>query len=163
MASGNVIVVSAEPRGRPMEGTISGSGLKPGTIMQLQANTAPVNGRHTYEVYDRAASGDRPVGPMIVLDCDWLQGKTPDDAYSSGDRCFLFEPVAGDELNVRIADVAGTGSASDFTIGEPLMVQDGTGLLIRATGTPQSAPFTPLENLVDQTSNALCHVVYSGV
>ena len=79
MARGNEIVLTS-PYGRKMEGIIDGT-PKPGTIMQIKAATAAVGGRLTWEVYNRDATGNRPQGPIAVLDIDHLQGRTADDAY----------------------------------------------------------------------------------
>jgi hypothetical protein len=48
----------------------------------------------------------RPKGPFYVLREDYLQGKTVDDAYAAGDRCFLYVPKPGDELNLLLLNIA---------------------------------------------------------
>ena len=158
---GNEIMVSSEPRGRFVEGII-GSGLtpKPGTIMQIDYTVALKGGRWTWKLYDRAADGDRPKGPIIVLTEAHLKGGTSSDAYAEGDRAFGYIPLAGDELNVRLKDIAGTGD--DHTIGEVLIIDDGTGLLIATTGSPQSEPFTLQETVTDPTADTLAWCVYTG-
>lgn len=157
MARGNEIVLTA--KGRFMEGIIEGT-PKPGTIMQLKAGAALVGGRPTYQVYNADASGDRR--PILVLDRDWGQGKTADDAYVTGTRGFLYAPAMGDELNVRVT-VAGTGTGDAITIGDRFIVEDGTGLLIATTGTPESEPFESMEDEDDVTADGtLIHVVYTG-
>ena len=159
---GNEIMVSSEPRGRFVEGII-GSGLtpKPGTIMQIDYTVALKGGRWTWKLYDRAADGDRPKGPLIILLESHLKGGTYADAYAAGDRAFGFIPLDGDEFNMLIGDVAGTGD--DHSIGEILMVDDGTGKLVATTGTPQSEPFTLQEGpITDPTADTLAWVVYTG-
>ncbi len=156
MARGNDIVLPVEPRGVFLEGLISGT-PKPGTIVQIK-NTALVNGRPTFEAFNRAADGDR--GIIAVLDADRLQGKLATDAYADGDRCFVYCPVAGEELNVLKLDVAGTGD--DFTIGQYLIVDDGTGKVLGTTGSPQSEPFVAMEAITDPTADQLVHVMYTG-
>lgn len=166
MAKGNEIIVSAQPRGHFTEGVIATSNTPyPGTIMQIDATVATVGGRHTYKIYDRDADGDRPVGAFYVLLPDHLRGKTATDAYAAGDRCFLYAPVSGDELNLLIADVVsgtGTGAAADHAAGEILMVDDGTGKMIATTGSPETEVAVLMETLNDLTSDTLGWCLWSG-
>lgn len=161
MARGNEIIVSANPRGVFMEGFI-GEGLtpKPGTVMQIQAATSLTGGRHTFELYNADADGGMPKGPLYVLLADTLRGKTNTDAYAAGDRAFLYTPVAGEELNMLVANLGGT--ADDHALGEMLIVDDGTGLLIATTGTPESEPFQLLEAITDPTEDTLAWCMYTG-
>lgn len=159
MARGNEIVVSANPRGVFMEGYVA-TAEKPGTILQLDATVALKGGRHTFKKYARAADGDRPAGPLYVLLPDNLQGKTAADAYVAGTRCFLYTPLPGEEVNLLLADVAGT--ADDHLAGEVLIVQNNTGKLIATAGTPQSQPFVLLESVTDPVADTLVWVMYSG-
>lgn len=162
MARGRRIVVSAEPGGKFMEGYIaSGQTPKPGTILQRDATVALRGGRHTYKLYDRAADGDNPLGPIFVLLEDRLQGKTVDDAYAAGDRCFLYTPISGDELNCLLGDVTGTGDT--HALGEALMVDDGTGQLVITTGTPQQTPFLLLEAVTPAPTAATLAWVQYGL
>ncbi len=164
---GNEIVLSSYPQGKFIEGLISGT-PKPGTLMQLKASVEPVNGRHTYEVY-APGTGDGTPGEVLVLRADDLQGKTNDDAYVTGTRCFLYAPIAGEELNVRKADISGTGSGlEDLNIGEKLLVVDGTGKvspsavgIAYATG-PVAYPFVSMETVTDQPAEMLIWVKYRG-
>lgn len=155
----NTIIVSQEPRGRFFDGYISGT-PKPGTVMQLKAATEPVSGRHTWEAYDRAADGDRPKGPVVVLLEDALQGKGIDGAYENGKMGHLYVPLPGDELLMLLLDVAGTGDA--HTIGELMLVDDGTGKLIVTTGTPQKESFVCMETLAAPTADTHAHVMFNG-
>lgn len=157
MAKGNEIIVSAEPQGRFIEGIVSGT-PKPGTVMQLTAATAAVGGRFTWEVYNAAADGNQRL--IAVLLPDVLRGKIATDAYVNGERCFLYCPIAGEELNMLIADVGGTGD--DFAIGDLLMVDDGTGKLVATTGTPESEPFFILEAVTDPTADHLRWCMFTG-
>lgn len=157
MARGNEIVLTA--KGRFMEGIISGTPL-PGTIMQLKAATALVGGRPTYEVFNGSADGERTA--IYVLDRDWGQGKTVDNAYVDGQRGFLYAPAMGDELNVRVS-AAGTGTGDAIAIGDKFIVDDGTGLLVATTGGPEAEPFQAMESESDVTSTGtLIHCVYTG-
>lgn len=161
MARGNHIMVSSPYGGRRVEGIIaSGQTPKPGNIVQIDPTVALVGGRHTWKLYDRDADGNRPAGPLIVLDGDWDQGKTATDAYTAGARAFGWIPAAGDEMNVMIGDVSGTGD--DHTAGELLIVDDGTGELIATTGSPESEPFMLLETLTDPVADQLAWCVFTG-
>lgn len=161
MAWGNEIIVTPNPTGRFLEGIIGvGNTPKPGTIMQPDVSVALVGNRLSWVVYNADADGGRPKGPLAVLLPDHLQGKTATTAYAAGDRCFLYCPVMGDELNVLLADVAGT--ADDHTKGEILIVDDGTGKLIATTGNPETEPFLLLETVTDPTADQLVHVMYTG-
>ncbi len=163
MALGNKIVLTPEPRGRRIEYVISGN-LLPGTVVQVQAGTARDAGnRLTVEAWNKVGTG-KP-GIIMVLDFDWQQGKLATEAYVSGKRGFVYFPLAGDELNMLINDVSGTGATSDFAIGDLLMVEDGTGQLIDAlTGTAAalSAPFEVQEVVTDLAADALTHVMFTG-
>lgn len=159
MAKGNEIIVSAEPRGRFLEGIVSGT-PKPGTVMQIQAGTAADgNGKHTWEVFNADADGDQRL--IAVLLPDWGQGKTATDAYVTGTRCFLYVPIAGEELNMLVANVSGTSDT--FSVGDVLMVDDGTGKLIATTGSPESEPFIILEAVTTAlTADTLQWCMYTG-
>lgn len=155
----NVIVVTAAPAGRFLEGIIDGT-PKPGTLMQIKAGVEPVNGRHTWEVFNGAADGEQTL--IAILREDDLQGKTVDDAYVSGTRGFLYCPIPGDELLVRVA-APGTGTGDSFAIGDKLIHDDGTGHFVATTGTPESEPFIVLETMSDvEADGTLVHVMYTG-
>lgn len=156
----NVIVVSAAPAGRFLEGHISGT-PKPGTLMQIKAATEPKNGRFTWEVFNQASDGIR--GLIAILLEDDLQGKGIDDAYVDGSRCKLYCPIPGDELLVRVA-APGTGTGDSFAIGAKLMADDGTGLFVASTGAAVgSEPFVVTETAADVVSTGtLVQVMFTG-
>lgn len=158
---GNEILISAEPNGRFLEGIVYGT-PKPGTCMQIKAATEMVNGRFTWEVFNADADGNQRL--VAVLLPDALQGKTFDDAYASGDRCFLYCPLPGDELNMLVTDI-NTGTSDTFAIGDLLMIDDGTGKLIDTTGSPESESFICLETYADPTSTQTdfwLHCMFTG-
>lgn len=161
MAKGNNITVVANTEStRKREGTISGA-LKPGTIVQIDVSAGIDDlGNFTYEAYDADADGARPIGPLFILLPSELKGDLATTAYADGDHCFVFVPEAGEEFNLILQDVAGTGD--DHTIGEMLIVDKGTGKLIATTGTPESEPFMLLEDVTDPTADTLAHVIYTG-
>jgi hypothetical protein len=164
MARGHSIIVSAptSPRGVFMEAYVAaGQTPKPGTIMQYDPTVALRGGRHTVAVYNRGADGRRPAGPLWILREDQYRGdRTELSAYAAGDRCFLYCPVAGEEFNLLLADVAGT--ADDHPLGELMTVDDTTGKLIVVPGTEQITPFQLLEAVVDPVADQLVWVVYTG-
>lgn len=157
MARGNDIIVTANPGGTFLEGVVSGT-PKPGTVMEILASTDLVGNRHTWRVYQPGTDGQQRL--IAVLLPDYAQGKLATDAYVSGDRCRLYCPLPGEELNMLIADVAGT--ADDHTKGETMIVDTGTGKLIATTGSPQSEPFRLLETITDPTADQLAWVMYTG-
>lgn len=158
MAKGNEIIVSANPRGVFLEGTLSGA-LKPGTVVQIDVSEGiDSNGNFSWEAYNADADGNRRM--IAVLLPDTLRGKLATEAYTSGDHCFVYVPAPGEQLNMLIADVAGT--ADDHAFGELLIVDDGTGKLIATTGTPESEPFMLLEAITDPTTDTLAHCIYTG-
>jgi hypothetical protein len=152
---GNEIVVSPDPKGNFAECVISGT-PKPGTCMQIKASTAADgSGRFTYEVYAPGTDGLRRAKAILLP--NHLFGKTAAEAYADGDRGFLYFPLPGDELNLRRLDVAGTGD--DLVIGDRLIIDTGTGKLIKTTGSPGEEPFTCLEAVTDPTTETLIHVL----
>jgi len=158
MAKGSGIIVSAQPRGVFTEGTLSGT-PKPGTLMEKVPGTdIDGTGRFTYRVYQPGTDGERR--QVLVLLEDALQGKTATDAYTTGARIRMYTPVAGEELNVLKGDVAGTGD--DFTIGQQLIIDTGTGKVIGTTGSPESEPFECNETITDPTADQLVWVTYTG-
>ena len=70
---GSSIILTSEPRGQFIEGFVSGT-PKPGTCMQVKANTAKVGGRFTYEVYQPGTDGEQRA--VLILLEDSLQGLT---------------------------------------------------------------------------------------
>ena len=142
MSRRNKIVITEEPRGRFIEGVISGTPL-PGTIMQIQAGTAvDGNGHHTFVVYNRDADGNRPQGPHFVLR-EPGSGRNFDTAYITGSLGFMYVPLPGDELNLRWSE-AGTGTGDAVAVGDLAMVDDGSGLLVD-TSSPEVEPFMAME------------------
>lgn len=159
---GNVILLESEPRGKFIEGVIYGT-PKPGVCMQIKAAVEPIGGRHTWQVYQPGTDGEQRLVAVLLEDDD--RGKTYDDAYVSGDRCFLYIPYAGDELNMRILDIAGTGTSGSEAkaIGDLLMINTGDGKLVDTTGSPEMESFQLLETQAEPISaDALLHCMYTG-
>lgn len=158
---GNKINITENPRGRFIGGVVSGTPL-PGTIMQIEAGTAVNgNGDHTWVVFNRDADGDRPLGPLAVL-LERGEGYDYETAYETGGQAFLYIPLPGDELNV-LWSAAGTGTGDAVTVGLLGIVDDGTGLLVTTTGSPQTEPFMAMEAVSDVTATGtLTWVIFSG-
>lgn len=159
MAKGNRIVVSTPKRGGEIEGTINGA-LKPGTVVQLDVseglNTG--TGRPQFEAYAPGADGNqRLIGVLLQDD---FKGKLASEAYVSGDQCKVYFPAPGEQLNMLLQDVAGTGD--DHAFGDILIVDNSTGKLIATTGTPESEPFQLLEAITDPTADTLAHCIFTG-
>ena len=127
--------------------------------MTIKAATEPVNGRHTWEPFNRDADGDRA---LVAVLQEGFSGATYATIYVTGTRCRLYLPVPGDELNVLVS-ASGTGTGDSVAIGDLLIPVDGTGLLIATTGTPQMEPFQCLETMSDvAAAGTLTHCVFTG-
>ncbi len=157
MASGNEIIVSSPNKGTFLEGIVDGT-PKPGTVMQIEAAVAAVNGRFSWTALDAGADGDQRLIAVLLPDSD--QGRLATVAYADNERCFLYCPLPGETLNMLVEDVAGTGD--DFAIGDLLMVDDGTGKLLATTGSPESESFICLEVVTDPTADHLMWCMYTG-
>lgn len=160
---GNNIILTPEPRGRRLEG-IARIDLLPGIVVQpVVGATEDAGNRIEWEPYDQANSGFPRI--VAIADADWLQGKTGDDLIKAGKRFSIYFPLPGDELNMLVDDAAGTGATSDFSVGDPMQIQDGSGLLIdAATGTSSylTRPFMVFENYADMTADTRLHVMFTG-
>lgn len=135
--------------GRLLEGYVEGA-LLPGTVVQRKAATEPKSGAYTYQAYNRDADGNRPAGALwVLLEPGVLDpSKLITDAYVSGDHCRLYCPVPGDWL-LMLVSKAGTGTGDSIAISDSLIVDDGTGLLVATTGSPETEPFAALETMSD--------------
>lgn len=151
---GTEIVLDAEPRGHFEECIVYGT-PKPGTVMELKA-AALASGRATYQAATRTTGGK---GAVAVLCADHLQGKGHSDAYVSGTRGFLYWPIAGEELNMLVADVSGT--ADDVAIGDLFGVETVTGKL-KANSSYASTPFQAMEVITDPIADYWLFCKYLG-
>lgn len=162
MARGSEIVVSSPPRGVHIEGYVKAgvTTLKPGMAMEVDYTIALIGDRWTFKLYTADADGGRPKGPLVIANIDHLQGKTATDTYAAGARVFGWIPAIGEEMNVVVADIAGTGD--DHAIGEMLIPDSGTGKFVATTGTPETEPFCLLETITDPTVDTLAWAWYTG-
>lgn len=150
---GNEIIVSGPPiNGREDEGKISGT-PKPGTLVQIKAATAMVGGRFTYEAYDGTT------GLFAVLDKDHYQGRIATTAYVTGDHVRVYYPLPGDDLNLLVADVGGTGDT--IAIGD-IFAAGSAGKLAAATGTASGPLFTAMEASAALAADTLIWMRYVG-
>jgi hypothetical protein len=154
------IVLTPNPMGRFLNGVIEGT-PSPGTIMQIKAATELVGGLFTWVVYNRGADAERPIGPYAILLEDHLQGRGVDTAYATGEHGRLYIPLPGDELLGLFANASGTDT---FAIGDLAIVDDGTGLLIATTGSPESEPFMVCETVDAEvwSASTLLHMMFTG-
>ncbi len=160
MALGNNIVIAGEPKGLFLEGYKVANTPKPGVMMQIDVSEAEVGGRWAWEVYNTAV--DAESGMVAILLNDRGQGVGPTVAYVADSRCFMYCPIAGEEMNILLEDVAGT--ADDFAIGDRLIVDDGTGKFLATTGTShvKSEPFICLEVVTDPVADTLIRAMFTG-
>jgi hypothetical protein len=157
---GSVILLEANPKGKFIEGTIYGTPY-PGTLMTVKAATEPGDGdgRHTWEPYNTDANGTRQIIAVLLPP---FGGGAYNTIFVSGQRCQMYCPVPGEELNVLVS-ASGTGTGDSIAIGQLLIPVDGTGLLIATTGTPEIEPFLSLETQTDVVAaGTLTHCMYTG-
>lgn len=147
---GSKILLTVNPMGRELEGMISGT-PKPGTCMQIVPGTVAVNGRHTWQFYQPSADGDPRL--VAVLLEDRLQGKGATDAYVDSTRGFLYVPLPGDELNMLVRDISGTGDT--HTSGDRLQIGHADGKLIAQGTSANAAPFQAMETVAAPTTDIL--------
>lgn len=172
MALGSGIIISAgggAPRGLFDEGFLGADSgtLKAGIIMEMDDNIAAVGGRFAWQPYGTTAGasgqgvendGDRKI-IAILLPYDTTGGVRETD-QTTGSRCKLYYPAMGEELNMLLKDVSGTGD--DYHIGEEMMVEDGTGKLLSADNNAEAQPFQCLEVITDPVGDNYMHVRFNG-
>jgi hypothetical protein len=151
---GQKILLSTDPKGRFSEVIISGT-PKPGTFLEM-TTAALVGGRETMQAVSRT-TGTK--GPVCILLEDNQQGKSVSDAYVSGTRAPVYWPLAGDEMNALVADVAGTAQFN-ATVGQSYVIQN-TGKLV-ANSSNNAVPFQSLEAVTDPQTDYLLMVRFNG-
>lgn len=160
MARGTRIVVTPDV-GKFEEGVVAaGQTFTPGMIVQSDPSVALQGGRHTYKLYDADLDGGRPKGKTVIVVEDRYQGKTVSDTYAAGARFFGFTPWPGCEINLLLADVAGTGD--DHAAGEVIIPKDTTGKWIATTGSPEMEPAKILETVTDPVADTLVWCEWIG-
>lgn len=159
MAKGNGILVTPEPKGVFEDIIIVGT-PKPGVVME-RTNAALVGGRASYNpAGTTAASGSRGmsadgdrIGICVLLEDD-LRGITSDTAFATGDRGKVYWPTNGEELNMLFQD-DGSGTSDDLVVNDKMIVDDGTGKVLKSTGSPEAEPFICLEAVTDPVADQL--------
>lgn len=161
MSRNNVIIVSANPQGKWMEAPLkTGETVYPGMCVQQDPSLTMIGGRFQAKIYDRSADGDNPAGGFWIVLNDYLRQGPLDAAFTGGMRLFLYQPVGGEELNLRFKDIAGTGD--DHPAGEIFTVDDGTGKFIVAAGTEKRQLGQTKEAITDPTSDSLVWCEWAG-
>jgi hypothetical protein len=153
-------------KGVQLEGVIAtGQTPKPGTVMEMTA-TALVGTLNTWTPYGvTAASGGNFVNAdgdrkMIAILLEDFDGGYYDTAYAAGDMCRIYIPQAGEEFNMILENQSGTGDA--FTLGQELMVDNGTGKLLACDSDAESQPFHIMEAASALTADAHNWVMFRG-
>lgn len=163
---GTRILITSKPRGVFEDVFVVGT-PKPGTVMEIEPTTEPLNGIFHYAVYGTQAAssgqyvsndGDRKAIAILVEKDQ--EGKIYSDSYVDDDMGRVYWPAMGEQVNMLVEDVAGTGD--DFAIGEEMMVDDGTGKLLTADSDAEAHPFTALETVTDPTADHWIHCRFNG-
>jgi len=158
---GSKIIVTADPKGQFDEGYVNtGETFYPGICVQRDATQSTVGGRFVYKLYAPGTDGENPLGSywivtekMAVLQGSAIASSTSFPSFAAGARVEVYSPRAGEDINLLIKNLSGTGD--DHTKGEKLMVDTGTGMFIATTGSPESEPAQLLETLTDPTADTL--------
>jgi len=159
MRGASVLINGNEPKGRFIEGIVSGTPA-PGMFMEV-TSAEPVDGRRTYRFAQTGSAGDRR--PTIILLDDTLQGVPADSAganlYTAGRRCQLYVPSPGDELNILFKNISGTSDS--FAIGAQVMNDVGTGKAIVQAAAANNAPFTVQETVAALAADVMVHCMFN--
>jgi hypothetical protein len=127
------------------EGTLAAA-VSPGQAVELQPTSK------FDQVQASQAEALKQGIPLVAIE-DGLQGKTVDDAYSSGDIVFTYQPVAGDHVQVLVKD------GQVIAIGDKLVVEGGgSGLWLGITGSEAVYQVKALEAVSPSGANGLCKV-----
>lgn len=147
MARGTGIIVSSEPRGIFMEGTITDTS-KPGQLVEIVPNQTFVGGEPNFRARSQSNGA---AGPIFVLLNDDEQGKLSTDAYVANTRCRVYVPLAGEDVNVLLGDATGTG---DIVTQGDLFGVSSLGKIIANAGFT-STPFQSMETLPGLSADTL--------
>lgn len=148
--------------GHTIQGIVaSGQTFKPGMLVQ-RTTTAANQGYDEWTAYNADADGGRPKSEVCIVTEDLRQGKTVTDSFAAGEWFFGYCPLPGDKLQLLCKDVAGTGSASDFTKGEVLIPDDTFGTFILTAGSPETEMAVVDESQSDLTADTLVPCRWTG-
>jgi hypothetical protein len=163
---GNRIIVTPFPRGRFEEIIVSGT-PKPGQVMEYKTGSTGVGGRRVFEPagttnaagsHGMNADGDRITIAVLLAFPDHVAcppGRDANTAYADGERGAVYYPENGEELNMLLQDQAGT--ADDIAIDDKIIIDDGTGKVLKSTGAVEQEPFVACEAIVDPIADQLLH------
>jgi hypothetical protein len=132
---GNNIILVEQPRGRHIDGVAAVDNMIPGILVTPTTAARDAGGALTWTPW-ALSTGFQSL--IAVVDYDQLQGQiaTTTTQYKSGKRIKIYFPLPGEELNLLLAELAGTTGDPAIAIGDPLAAQTLTGRLIKtATGT----------------------------
>lgn len=163
MARGNRTIVTADPKGQFEEFIVPASvTLYAGMAVTKDPSVALQGGKFTCKIYDADIDGGRPKGAVFIVTEELLAlwGKHWDTGYTAGGRCSAYSPRAGEELNLLLADVAGT--ADDHAVGEILIIKDTTGKFIATTGSPEQEVAMLLEVVTDPVADTRVWCEWTG-
>lgn len=158
---GNEIVISENPRGRWIEGVAKVDNLAPGICVSPTTDAEDAGGRLTWNAW-QLSTGAQSL--FAIVDYNSLEGftATTTTQYKAGKRMRLYLPVPGDELNMLLANLAGTTGDPAIAKGDFLGPQTLTGKLIKeATGTAGGTyrAFVAMEALIATTGNEWVRVM----
>ena len=148
MSFGTRIIASAEPKGMYLEGIVSGA-LLPGIMVQMKVSAGLTGGEPTWEAYNPNATGD-PRLVAILLE-DQLQGGLITTAYTTGTKCFVYCPLPGEQINICVKDVAGTGDIHTF--GDRVVGEAGSGKFLVQSTSANAAQFQLMETIAAPTAD----------
>ncbi len=130
MAKGSEIILSSDPGGVFDAGPITDTS-KPGTVVEMVPASAFENGRPKWRASSASVGTKRGIAILVN---DWLQGKLSTDAYVANTMApNIYWPLMGEELNMLVANVAGTGSAERVLQGDLLGVSAAGKLILDST------------------------------
>ncbi len=149
--------MTSPPRGIIIEGVINDTS-KPGTVMQIDTSVAETNGRFAWKA--AALGTDGYIAGCPVLCEDSLQGKLFTDAYVAGTYGRLYFPIYGEELNLLLGEVAGTGNT--YAINDRLMLDADDGIMVPfIAGSSVSIAALCLETLTQVAGSKLTRCLWA--
>jgi hypothetical protein len=161
---GSKILLTTPARGNKEGGQITDTS-SPGMFMEVVpgsggawnvvASMPGIAGRKNWRARSTTTGG--AAGVTLLLE-DYLQGALGTTAYTANTLANFYWPIAGDECNVLVQDVAGT--ADFITQGDLFGIQN-NGML-HANASYTSAPWKAMESLQGLIANTLVWMQYQG-
>lgn len=141
MARGSQIIVSSNPRGTFLTG-IAGDTSTPGTCMQVQAATAMIGTNFTFIAAAPGTDGKKVLCAIMLANTKNGLSSTSAAAVA-GQLIEMYVPAPGEDINIRLGEVAGT--ANTYAIGDRVIIDAEDGIFVPETGSPQDTPFVVME------------------